>query len=166
MSRRCKTARDDWQLFAAVNGFAAIPAEPAQLPLPRDAGGGGRRQHADEDAHPRDDRGAPAGGSPLTVGGRRCRAFRGGVRRVKHAARGPVRLMSRSEIPAPEVPQVPPPDARVAGRTRAGGSRPWSLPGPGQRRAVVVCCCLTPRRVTRSSTRGSWMALCSQMAAQ
>ena len=68
MSRRCKTARDDWQLLAAVNGFAAIPAGPAELPLPRDAGGGGRRQRADEDAHPRDGRGAPAGGVPSPSG--------------------------------------------------------------------------------------------------
>ena len=63
MSRRCKTARDDWQLLAAVNGFAAIPAGPAELPLPRDAGGGGRRQRAGWRESPHR-RGTPLSGLP------------------------------------------------------------------------------------------------------
>ena len=55
--------------------------------------------------------GVPSPSTDPTIG-----AFRHGIRRVKHAARGPVRPMFRSEIPAPEMPPEASPRVPAAER--------------------------------------------------
>ena len=118
------------------------------LPLPRDLGGGGHRRRTDEDLH-----GEPASGVPAPSGDATVEAFRRGIRRVKHAARGLVRPMFRGEISAPEMPQELPPDARAAGQLSLS---PVASARNGRQRAVISRRCRTARRVTMTSTRGSW----------
>ena len=60
--------------------------------------------------------GVPSPSTDPTIG-----AFRHGIRRVKHAARGPVRPMFRSEIPAAEMPPETAPGVPAAERLSRRG---------------------------------------------
>ena len=60
---------------------------------------------------------------PAPSGDASCGSFRRGVCGLS-AARGPVRPVFRDEIPAPETPQDPPPDARADGRRSRHGLSP------------------------------------------
>ena len=139
----------DWPQFAAANGFTALPAEPAEfhhfLATRAEADTGSAltkmRICAMNAASQLAEVPPPSGDA--TVG-----AFRRGVRRVKRAARCPVRLMFRGDIPAPEMPQDRLRARAAMSGFRARGSRLFDRSGCG------------PRRVGRSIARRGRQLAC------
>ena len=99
----------DWQQFAATNGFTALQAKPAEFlhffATRAEGGVGSAKMHicAIDAVCQLVAVSSPSGDA--TFG-----AFRRGVRRAKHATRGPVRPMFLGEIP--EMSQEPPSGAR------------------------------------------------------
>ena len=127
----------DWQQFATALGFIVLPAKPAEFlrflaaRAESDAGHSQTKMRICAIDAASQLAGVPSPSSDPTIG-----AFRRGIRRVKHAARGPVRPMFRSEIPAPEMPpdagpSLPAPDrlsrrglsAMETARARAAAGR-------------------------------------------
>ena len=111
--------RRDRQEFASALGFIVMPAKPTEFlrflatRAELDAGHSQtkiRIYAASQLA------GVPSPSTDPTIG-----AFRRGIRRVKHAARGPVRPMFRSEIPAAEMPPETAPGVPAAERLSRRG---------------------------------------------
>ena len=105
-TRNCCAGPSGLAEFTTENEFIAITAKrprSSEPPIPNDAGGGGGWQRADEGAHLCHRCGEPASRSslrlqlPSPLEDCTVRAFLRGVRRVKHAVRGPVRRMFRSD---------------------------------------------------------------------
>ena len=112
----------DWQQFASALGFVVLPAKPADFlrflatRAESDAGHSQTKMRICAIDAASQLAGVPSPSSDPTIG-----AFRRGIRRVKHAARGPVRPMFRSEIPAPEMPTEAGPHMPAAGRLSRRG---------------------------------------------
>ena len=107
----------DWQQFATALGFVVLPAKPAEFlrflatRAESDAGHSQTKMRICAIDAASQLAGVPSPSSDPTIG-----AFRRGISRVKHADRGPVRPMFRSEIPAPEMPTEAGPRVPAAAR--------------------------------------------------